>query len=55
MRFRELTADKEKRQWNACQKDRDRGEWGYGADENRMGELWNNISLFEVKRNMNNS
>lgn len=55
VRFRELTADKERRQWNACQKDRDRGEQGYGADENRTRELWNNISLFGVKCNMNNS
>lgn len=55
VRFREFTADKEERQWNACQNYRDRGKWGYGADGNKMVELWNNICLFQVKRNMNNS
>jgi hypothetical protein len=49
MRFRQLTVDRDERQWNACQKDRDGGGWGMGADETRWASSGTTFACFKSK------
>lgn len=47
VRFRQVTADKEGRQWNACQKDRDGGEWGMGQMKTRWASFGATFACFK--------
>jgi hypothetical protein len=47
VRVRQLTADKEERQWDACQKDRDRGECGMGQMKTRWASFGTTFACFK--------